>query len=210
MLNGLKAHVGRSYAEIEDIARRTRDYFGVGEGAADCLRLFEHLHEMHVPTNKGLVPVTWAVADHQLPSEGLTAFRPDLGPDGHLEMFLREDVYQDLRSHQPRARFTFAHELGHVVLHAQDLVANGQVDRYCTALPRASPRRHHKVWDDTEWQANAFAGAFLMPARELDRLYMIGKLNDRTVAKTYIVSSSAAQTRIDVFMPRRTDLVPLN
>ncbi len=60
-------------------------------------------------------------------------------------------VYQALYDGNPRARFTAAHEFGHFILH------NNQPMHYA----RVS-RADHRF--DPEWQANAFAAAFLMPS----------------------------------------------
>lgn len=59
-------------------------------------------------------------------------------------------TYQDLLAGVPRARFTAAHELGHLIMHCGAAVA----------LARTEVRDWR---DDPEWQANAFAAAFLMP-----------------------------------------------
>lgn len=51
---------------------------------------------------------------------------------------------------KPRAMFTFAHELGHFFLGHER-----RFDRDSLA--------EHKVYEDSEWQANTFASEFLMP-----------------------------------------------
>lgn len=69
-------------------------------------------------------------------------------------MVIREDVYEAWNDpNDPmhgRARFTLAHELGHLVLHEGP------------ALHRQTAMIKHKVFEDSEWQADYFA-EFLMP-----------------------------------------------
>lgn len=67
-----------------------------------------------------------------------------------MKMFIRKDVYDALHAGDPRARFTIAHEFGHFVLH------DG------IALARSNARSH-KVYEDSEWQANCFAAELLAP-----------------------------------------------
>lgn len=65
---------------------------------------------------------------------------------------LREDVYERCCEGRGRDRFTAAHELGHYLMH------------------RSAPIKFHRAeqgklaaYLDSEWQANRFAGALLMP-----------------------------------------------
>ena len=60
---------------------------------------------------------------------------------------------------------------------------------------------------DTEWQANGFAAAMLMPATGLDQMERAGELDVRMVAKTYLVSLQAAELRLKVFADRRRELL---
>jgi hypothetical protein len=60
--------------------------------------------------------------------------------------------YQALLSLDPRARFTAAHELGHLLMHSSSHI------HYARAA-------HMDPQTDPEWQANEFAAAFLMPEK---------------------------------------------
>lgn len=94
---------------------------------------------------------TFAVLDYDQmqDSHGLT------DPD-QLVMLIRRDVYDGANQGQGRDRFTLAHELGHLLLH--------RGGRY---LERADPQSlrtpSHPKYEDSEWQANAFASELLMP-----------------------------------------------
>ncbi len=73
-------------------------------------------------------------------------------PDGtYIE--LREDVYEKACYGDGRARFTAAHELGHLVMHTN------------IVLMRAPEGQKTPAYCDSEWQANLFAAAILMPDR---------------------------------------------
>ncbi|MCH5197351.1 MAG: ImmA/IrrE family metallo-endopeptidase [Oscillospiraceae bacterium] len=67
---------------------------------------------------------------------------------------IRQDVYIRADEGSERDRFTIAHEIGHLLLHDDDAIALCRSDRE-VAIPK---------YADPEWQANAFAGEFLMNA----------------------------------------------
>lgn len=69
-------------------------------------------------------------------------------PDKKL-MHIREDVYNALHENETRARFTIAHEFGHLLMHKG------------VALNRGDG--NHKIFEDSEWQANQFAAELLAP-----------------------------------------------
>jgi len=66
-------------------------------------------------------------------------------------IWLRDDVYEGACAGNGRDRFTVIHEVGHLLLHTSDRImlrrGLGKPKTYC----------------DPEWQANCFAGEFLMP-----------------------------------------------
>jgi Zn-dependent peptidase ImmA (M78 family) len=66
---------------------------------------------------------------------------------------VREDIYLRACDGEGRDRFTIAHELGHIFLGHFESVT----------MPRARERKIQKAYNDSEWQANAFAGSLLMP-----------------------------------------------
>lgn len=78
------------------------------------------------------------------------------GMDGYSglespEICLSNSTYTALGAGEPDARFTAAHELGHLMLHTGTHTAYAR---------RAEYQRHV----DPEWQADYFADVFLMPA----------------------------------------------
>ncbi|WP_334178826.1 ImmA/IrrE family metallo-endopeptidase [Pseudoxanthomonas sp.] len=74
------------------------------------------------------------------------------------EIRLREDVYEGVYRGKGRDRFTLAHELGHLLLHANQAYQRNM--RLAENIP---------PYKSAEWQANTFAGALLMPHDYLKR-----------------------------------------
>ncbi|MBX3465301.1 MAG: ImmA/IrrE family metallo-endopeptidase [Planctomycetes bacterium] len=66
---------------------------------------------------------------------------------------------------------------------------------------------NHQIYEDTEWQADAFSAAFLMPAGGLEALRLAGRLDPYEVAAHYNVTLSAANRRIRTFSSRRLELL---
>lgn len=66
-----------------------------------------------------------------------------------------DDVYKDAWRGIGRARFTAAHELGHLLLHAKVL------------MPRSS--ENFPIFRDAEWQADSFAGSLLMSRKHASK-----------------------------------------
>ena len=64
----------------------------------------------------------------------------------------RESVYIGAVEHDPRDRFTVAHEIGHCLLHA---VENG--------VKLCRNDEEIKIYENPEWQASTFAAEFLVP-----------------------------------------------
>ncbi|MCZ8080077.1 MAG: ImmA/IrrE family metallo-endopeptidase [Rhodobacteraceae bacterium] len=104
--------------------------------------------------------------------EGLTC------PQGTFIRF-REDVYQRACDGDGRARFTFAHELGHLVLHRN------------APLARASKRDGTPSYMLAEPQANRFAVALLMPKNHIFKADESGDL-----VRRFGVSWEAASHRL--------------
>jgi transcriptional regulator with XRE-family HTH domain len=73
---------------------------------------------------------------------------------GRNGIVLREDVYDDAWKGDGRARFTACHELGHFLMHRTVTMARARDDA-------------DKIFCDSEWQADTFAGTLLMSPRHL-------------------------------------------
>ena len=121
---------------------------------------------------------TFAVLEHKQmgDSHGLT------DPD-QLIMLIREDVYDGANSGVGRDRFTLAHEFAHLLLHG---------GRYLQRLdPKIQAVGSHQKYEDSEWQANAFASELLMPVAVVRRFSSAAEL-----ALAAGVSMQAAEVRL--------------
>ncbi len=65
---------------------------------------------------------------------------------------IREDIYEKAVNNDPFARFSIAHEIGHLLLH----------DVGSISLCRLEHGEKLKSFEDPEWQADCFGGEFLM------------------------------------------------
>jgi Zn-dependent peptidase ImmA (M78 family) len=97
--------------------------------------------------------------------------------------------------------------LGHCILHTDQLIRLAQMPtNQQTAFHRG--RTGHKPYEDTEWQANAFASALLMPARGIASLERErGYLDASLIVDRFGVSLEAAGYRLDSFTARRDELL---
>ena len=124
--------------EIRTMLKISTPYFPVMDVVEFVLPLLNDEFELEV----------WSRAEMDLAyGEGTHAMTfPD-----EMRMILREDVYRGARKDAGRDRFTVAHELGHLALHR----LSGLAKRLPTEV---------LAFENSEWQADAFAGALLMPA----------------------------------------------
>lgn len=203
-LAGVRADQKYSYRKLEQIAKYVREGLGFGpEEAISPLRLFEDLHEISVvnagnsiPLSGGVIPLT--------DSEGYARFDSERK---RIEILASEAAYEWLEEGHPRGAYFVAHELGHCLLHTSQLVRLAQMPTHQQAAFHRG-LVDHKPYEDTEWQANAFASSLLMPAQGIagmQRKY--GHLSTAMVSSTYGVSIEAATYRIDLFLRRGNELL---
>lgn len=65
-------------------------------------------------------------------------------------IIVHEDLYDEACAGMARARFTFCHEFGHFILH-----------KVLKATLDTLKRRGHRLYEDSEWQADRFASSLL-------------------------------------------------
>lgn len=135
-----------SKVKIKEKARIIRDrLFKIEPGKSiDLIKILEH--KLH------LLGVTFEIREvKDMPEDVEALTNPD-----EMTIILREDTYEALCDpFNPkfyRARFTVAHEIGHLFLHEGVALARG--------------RKDHKHYEDSEWQADAFASELLMPSEQ--------------------------------------------
>ncbi len=120
------------------------------------------------------------VEDQELPNAFAQTF-----PDGTIKV--RESIYDKACEGNGHARFTLAHELGHLIMHRSQMsmarVTNDNTKTYC----------------NSEWQADEFAGQLLVPTTDIrhysNDLYSSVYIADK-IAERYGVSTSCAEIRL--------------
>ncbi len=114
---------------------------------------------------------------------------------GVITIEVDPQTYDKLERGDGRARFTIAHELGHAFLHC-DVMRKTCLHRD-TKFMVLQELGHHKPQCDTECQADAFAGALLMPAPALWKLGAFHlQCMTPQIAERFSVSKLAAEIRL--------------
>lgn len=124
-----------------------------------------------------------------------------------LEILASEQIYARLEDGHPRAGYFVAHELGHCILHTDQLLRLAQMPSQQQAAFHRG-RADHQTFRDTEWQANAFASALLMPANGLSKIEKAyGELTESLIVEEFKVSREAAGYRLDLYRRRKSELM---
>lgn len=203
-LTGVKADKKYSHQRLEGVASEIRSMLEFGSGEAiDPLRLFEDLHEISIISAGKNIPLRSGVVSLEN-SEGYACYDSQ---KNCIEVLASQSTYAWLEKGHPRAAFFVAHELGHTVLHTEQLVRLAQMpSNQQQAFHRGLS--DHKPYEDTEWQANAFASALLMPAHGLASLEdRYGALSAVMIAETFKVSYETAGYRLTLFNQRKGELL---
>jgi hypothetical protein len=204
-LTGVRADQRYSYRKLESIAEHAREQLKFApDEAIDPLRLFEDLHRIQIKRRDGAaIPLRGGVIALE-DSEGYTRYDR---LSKVMEILASERTYTRLEETHPRAGYFVAHELGHCVLHTDQLVRLAQMPTNQQAAFHRG-RVEHKPFEDTEWQANAFAGSLLMPARGIAALEKTFRgVTISMIATQFGVSQEAAGYRLDLFNDRRRELL---
>jgi Zn-dependent peptidase ImmA (M78 family) len=163
----------RSTQDINALALAWRDALGVADAwSPNVVRLLEIELPKLIPEFALVVRSDDEMAD----AEAYTEFNPP-----HIAV--RGSVYNMAQREDGRSRMTFAHELGHLVMHPGAAKLRSEA-----ALAAAQVR----YFESAEWQAKKFAALFLVPdhiALEFD--------NANQLAAACHVSAQAAQIRFN-------------
>lgn len=204
-LSGVRADHKLSYRTIEVYAVQARQYLKLSPfDALNPLSLFENLDLIRIRLrNASVIPLRNGVEALE-DSEGYARYD---ARNNLLEILASQDTYSRLEAGHPRAGYFVAHELGHCVLHSDQLVRLAKMPTHQQAAYHRG-RADHEAYQDTEWQANAFASALLMPARGLESLEgNLGCLTVSMIANQFGVSHEAAKYRLQLFEGRRCQLL---
>jgi hypothetical protein len=136
---------GRSAKQIEATALAWRDSLGVAnDWSPNMVRLLESKIPKLIPEFALVVRPDSEMGD----AEAYTEFDPP-----HIAV--RGSVYALALRDDGRSRMTFAHELGHLVMHPGAVKLRSQ-----NSFETASTIR---IFESAEWQARKFAALFLVP-----------------------------------------------
>ena len=205
-LTGIRADRGYSYQRLEKIATKVRDRLNCcPTEAINTLRLFDGLNITVRARTGRRIPV-WGSVIELNDSEGYAKYD---GDRRIIEILASPTTYEWLEEGYPRGVYFVAHELGHCLLHTDQLVRLAQMPKaQQAALHRGGQVARHETYRDTEWQANAFASALLMPACGLLALeQQHDQLSPVIVAEHFSVSHEAASYRVELYNARKQQLL---
>lgn len=107
-------------------------------------------------------------------------------PENHM-IRIRESIYEGARQGKGRDRFTIMHEIFHFIWHDRNEISF------------ARNPESVKLYENPEWQADVFAGSFLMPSRLIK-----GKTVSQ-VMKECGVSKKAAECQLKIANNKKTE-----
>jgi hypothetical protein len=193
-LTGIPADRARSYLSIESEATSVRNILGCDPSERiDVWHFFNfQLGEICLEVGGKDIDIVEVIEDCK--PEGMSRWDCEAG---RLELVLSADTYDLLRSDHIRARYTVLHEFGHIIQHTAQIIRLAGLSLTSQiALHRL--KTEHAAYLDTEWQANAFASAMLMPAtgvRELTN--QNAELRANQIARHFGASEEAARYRLE-------------
>ena len=161
---------------LEELALAVRAQLRPGLAPTEPVPLVVLLRDTTITTLSG--PLAVRVEPHDglaFDVWGVTTFDTD-----RAWIWLNFEAWPELKKGIARTRFTVAHELGHVVLHGDDVLG---LDG------RAEPEHQEQI----EREANIFAAHLLIPNAALKRL---GAVTAETLARRFGVSSAMASRRL--------------
>lgn len=147
------------------------------------------------------VPLEYAV--EEAPHQSVLAWTKY--DDRKFVVSVTPETYGGLEQGDGPAVFSLCHELGHVDLHHRNLLQFAEIPHLQGALRRTA--RPHPIFRDSEWQADAYAAALMMPAEGLALLEARGELTVENLRSTYGASWTAATIRFDNYRKRRDQLL---
>lgn len=160
----------QSTEKIRQIALNTRQALELPDGRLDLPKFLERLHTFGIVVDifdAESAPVDQSIEACWVPEQAT--------------LYLRDFVYADACKGGTRATFTISHELGHIVL-AHKRTINRE---HAAAIP---------IFQNSEWQANAFASEFAMPLPSIQEL---GLFTPQQISKYFGVSLQAAEIRLE-------------
>lgn len=102
-------------------------------------------------------------------------------------------IFLPLNTSRERDRFTIAHELGHLFLHYP--LVQRQYGTHVSMFATRWVDTSNPDLQRTEWEANWFAAAFLMPESEFRRAVQVDMSSIANVANQFGVTEKAIEVR---------------
>lgn len=203
---GIAALHGRSYTQLEKIAHHVRKCLKYKlTDPIDGVQLFEGLDQVQIVLKARNVFLDSGCADLEPGVEAITRY--DKRRD-RIEILLAEDSYRGLENKFPRSLFSLVHELGHAVLHTEELFNLASIPHKSAKALHRQTAVPHAAYLDTEWQANAFGAALLMPAQAIARIESErSDVSPLILSRRFGVSMPCAQIRLEVYQNRRSELL---
>lgn len=159
---------------IGHLAHRLRDELDIRKPFINVCKLLDILAELGVAEYS-------VVEDDELGEEEALTY-----PDEGL-ILIKESIYDRAAAGDGHCRFTIAHEFAHLFLHRNQKTENSY------ARGKISPPTH-KIFCDSEWQADVFASYLLMDSR-----FISESDEARDLTSKFGVSIFAAQMRLKSF-----------
>lgn len=203
------ADIPRGHAKLERAAAAARRLVGLAlTDPVDPFDVLVGLRGMRLRAGGAVYPLDYHVGELASGVEAKTHFRGDAPPlrESSVEIMMSNKTFADLEAGHPRALFSLLHELGHAVLHTNEVVRLSAIPHETAALLRGR-FTDLKPYEDVEWQANVFASCYLMPALLLANLEVKGQLCPESLCQWYGASKESATARVSTFRQRRQELM---
>lgn len=164
--------------QISQYAQYVRNQCNVHNYYVDIVKIVEDLFPKFVPNYNFRVVND---DDKDIDMDGILAYTE--AKNGEITMYVRETIYDEALRDNGRARFTLAHEGGHVLMHCNQDVILRRIDMYKELHISLENERN------PEWQADQFAAELLAP------LYMVKGLSVYQIMDMFKVSYECATIR---------------
>lgn len=169
----------KSKLQIRNYARYVRRMLKIEGAYVDIVRLVEVQFPQFIPNYNFRVVNS---EDIDVNMGGISACTEV--KDGKITMYVLESVYDEALKDRGRARFTLAHEGGHVLMHCTEDIKLNRIE--CPDKLRI-PIENER---NSEWQADQFAAELLAP------LDMIQGMTKNEIMWKFKVSNTCALNRI--------------
>lgn len=168
----------KSKSQIAQYANYVRHQFNMQDPYVNIVRLVEILFPKFIPDYNFRVVND---EDSDVDMRGVLAYTE--AKDGKITVYVRESIYDEALQDKGRARFTLAHECGHVLMHCNENVILKRIEKFDKLSISIINERN------PEWQADQFAAELLAP------LSMIRGMTVYEIMDTFKVSHTCATNR---------------